>query len=97
VMPFWAALPGYDTIDDEDLVDRQAQGPSTWIQRMDAPRPQPHPRRRLPAARTRRRSHRRCPGRRRPHRQRHPCPPVVDPRRPPEGHEADVATWLGRN
>jgi 4a-hydroxytetrahydrobiopterin dehydratase len=43
VIPFWAALLGYDAVGEpevEDLVDPRRQGPPIWIQRMDAPRPQ---------------------------------------------------------
>lgn len=40
VMPFWAAVLGYDFVGDEDLVDPHLQGPPLWFQQMDAPRPQ---------------------------------------------------------
>ncbi|HTG46601.1 MAG TPA: VOC family protein [Actinomycetota bacterium] len=42
VMPFWAAVLGYDERDDEgeDLIDPRARGPMLWFQQMDEPRPQ---------------------------------------------------------
>jgi 4a-hydroxytetrahydrobiopterin dehydratase len=43
VMPFWAAVLGYERradSPDEDLVDPRWRGPSIWFQGMDAPRPQ---------------------------------------------------------
>jgi 4a-hydroxytetrahydrobiopterin dehydratase len=43
VMPFWAAVLGYERradSPDEDLLDPRWRGPSIWFQRMDAPRPQ---------------------------------------------------------
>jgi hypothetical protein len=42
VMPFWAAVLGYERradSPDEDLVDPRWRGPSIWFQPMDAPRP----------------------------------------------------------
>jgi 4a-hydroxytetrahydrobiopterin dehydratase len=43
VMPFWAAVLGYERRadnPDEDLIDPRWLGPSIWFQNMDAPRPQ---------------------------------------------------------
>ncbi|PZF85913.1 VOC family protein [Jiangella anatolica] len=43
VMPFWAAVLGYERrpdSPDEDLIDPRWRGPSIWFQDMDAPRPQ---------------------------------------------------------
>jgi 4a-hydroxytetrahydrobiopterin dehydratase len=40
VMPFWRAVLGYQQEDDEDLIDRDLEGPPFWFQQMDAPRPQ---------------------------------------------------------
>lgn len=43
VMPFWAAVLGYERRadnPDEDLVDPRWRGPSIWFQDMDGPRPQ---------------------------------------------------------
>jgi 4a-hydroxytetrahydrobiopterin dehydratase len=43
VMPFWAAVLGYERRadnPDEDLIDPRWRGPSIWFQPMDAPRPQ---------------------------------------------------------
>ena len=47
IEPFWRAILGYDTVDDEardfveaDLVDPDGRGPSVWFQQMDEPRPQ---------------------------------------------------------
>ena len=43
VMPFWAAVLGYERradSPDEDLVDPRWRGASIWFQDMDAPRPQ---------------------------------------------------------
>ena len=39
VMPFWAAMLGYETQGDEDLADKIARWPGFWFQDMDAPRP----------------------------------------------------------
>ena len=98
VMPFWAALLGYDVIGGEDLVDPRRQGPSIWIQRMDAPRtqrnrlhvdvsiPPEHAEGRIAAAvaaggRVLNDTH----------------APLWWTLADPEGNEADVATWLGRD
>lgn len=40
VMPFWAAVLGYDQAGEEDVLDPQRRGPGFWFQVMDAPRPQ---------------------------------------------------------
>lgn len=40
VMPFWAAVLGYDQTGDEDLDDPNSRWPSIWFQEMDAPREQ---------------------------------------------------------
>lgn len=40
VLPFWAAVLGYDPFGDEDVVDPLARGPWVTFQQMDAPRPQ---------------------------------------------------------
>lgn len=40
VMPFWAAVLGYDPLGDEDVVDPHRRNPGIWFQDMDAPRPQ---------------------------------------------------------
>jgi 4a-hydroxytetrahydrobiopterin dehydratase len=39
VMPFWAAVLGYEEFTDS-LVDPDFEGPTVWFQQMDAPRPQ---------------------------------------------------------
>jgi 4a-hydroxytetrahydrobiopterin dehydratase len=39
VMPFWAAVLGYERFEDV-LVDPHSEGPTVWFQQMDAPRPQ---------------------------------------------------------
>ena len=39
VVPFWAAVMGYDASDDE-VTDPAGIGPAIWFQQMDAPRPQ---------------------------------------------------------
>jgi 4a-hydroxytetrahydrobiopterin dehydratase len=39
VMPFWAAVLGYERTADV-LVDPHREGPTFWFQQMDAPRPQ---------------------------------------------------------
>lgn len=39
VMPFWAAILGYD-LDDVELTDPDALLPAVWFQQMDEPRPQ---------------------------------------------------------
>jgi 4a-hydroxytetrahydrobiopterin dehydratase len=38
VMPFWAAVLGYDQTGDEDLDDPGSRWPSIWFQQMDLPR-----------------------------------------------------------
>ena len=43
VMPFWAAVLGYERradSPDQDLIDPRWRGPSIWFQHMDPPRPQ---------------------------------------------------------
>jgi 4a-hydroxytetrahydrobiopterin dehydratase len=42
VMPFWAAVLGYQVRADspEDLIDPRSRGATFWFQHMDAPRPQ---------------------------------------------------------
>ena len=39
VMPFWAAILGYEPFTDS-LIDPDFEGPTIWFQQMDAPRPQ---------------------------------------------------------
>lgn len=98
VMPFWRALLGYEPMGSEDLVDPHRRWSPIWFQRMDAPRPQrnrihvdlflPHDQAeaRIAAALA-------AGGRL-----------VSDQHEPawwtladPEGNEADVATWQGRD
>lgn len=97
VRPFWQALLRYEADEEGDLVDPTGRGPRVWFQHMDAPRPQrnrlhvdvsvPHdePEARVAAALD-------AGGRL-----------VDDSFAPawwtladPEGNEADVATWQGR-
>jgi len=40
VRPFWRAVLGYDDTPDGAVVDPLGQGPAVWFQQMDAPRPQ---------------------------------------------------------
>lgn len=40
VKPFWEAVLGYKPNSDDDSVDPFGRGPSFWFQQMDAPRPQ---------------------------------------------------------
>ena len=40
VRPFWEAVLGWDTIAVNDLQDRDRMGPAVWFQQMDEPRPQ---------------------------------------------------------
>jgi 4a-hydroxytetrahydrobiopterin dehydratase len=40
VRPFWRAVLGYQEVGDDDLLDPHRRGPTFWIQKMDAPRPQ---------------------------------------------------------
>lgn len=40
VQPFWAAVLGYQTFGEEDVLDPLRRGPTFWFQQMDAPRPQ---------------------------------------------------------
>lgn len=40
VLPFWAAVLGYEQFGDEDVVDRRSRGPWVTFQQMDEPRPQ---------------------------------------------------------
>ena len=39
IMPFWAAVLGYETLGDT-LIDPDYEGPTVWFQPMDAPRPE---------------------------------------------------------
>jgi len=39
VMPFWRAVLGYKAVGDEDLDDPHGSGPSFWFQEIDAPQP----------------------------------------------------------
>lgn len=98
VQSFWRALLGYREMGAEDLVDPHGRAPSFWFQKMDAPRPQrnrihvdvsvPHDQAeaRVAAAIA-------AGGRL-----------VTDQNAPawwvladPEGNEACVATWMGRD
>lgn len=98
VLPFWRALLGYERTGDEDLVDPRGRWPSIWFQPMDAPRPQrnrvhvdvwvPHDQAEARvaaaiAAGGRLVSDRHAPA----------WWTLADP----EGNEADVATWMGRD
>ena len=40
VKPFWEAVLGYDPHLDDDSVDPHGRGPAFWFQQMDSPRPQ---------------------------------------------------------
>ena len=40
VLPFWAAVLGYIQVSDETIIDPHWLGPSFWFQQMDEPRPQ---------------------------------------------------------
>jgi 4a-hydroxytetrahydrobiopterin dehydratase len=40
VKPFWEAVLGYKPHSDDDCVDPYGRGPAFWFQQMDAPRPQ---------------------------------------------------------
>jgi len=40
VVPFWAAVMGYDVTGDDEVTDPAGIGPAIWFQQMDAPRPQ---------------------------------------------------------
>jgi 4a-hydroxytetrahydrobiopterin dehydratase len=40
VLPFWAAVLGYVQVSDETIIDPHWLGPSFWFQQMDEPRPQ---------------------------------------------------------
>ncbi|MGW5240410.1 VOC family protein [Monashia sp. NPDC004114] len=40
VRPFWEAVLGWDTVAADDLQDRCRLGPAVWFQQMDEPRPQ---------------------------------------------------------
>jgi 4a-hydroxytetrahydrobiopterin dehydratase len=40
VRPFWRAVLGYRDEGPEDLVDPRGKGPALWFQKMDAPRPE---------------------------------------------------------
>ncbi len=98
VKPFWEAVLGYKADDEQDSVDPFGRGPAFWFQQMDAPRPQrnrihvdvtvPHDvaEQRIAAALA-------AGGRL-----------VSDARAPafwiladPEGNEACICTWQGRN
>jgi len=98
VMPFWRAVLGYRQVGDEDLVDPNGRGPSFWFQQMDTPRPQrnrvhvdvsvPHDQAEARVAAAiavggHLVSDRHAPA----------WWTLADP----EGNEADVATWMGRD
>lgn len=38
-MPFWAAVLGYEPVEDDELADPQRLGPRVWFQQLDEPRP----------------------------------------------------------
>lgn len=40
VVPFWAAVMGYDVSGDDEVTDPAGIGPAIWFQQMDEPRPQ---------------------------------------------------------
>ena len=40
VLPFWAAVLGYEDAEEGVLVDPEGRGPMVWFQQMDEPRPQ---------------------------------------------------------
>ena len=41
IVPFWAAVLGYETLGEGDtLIDPDYEGPTVWFQQMDAPRPE---------------------------------------------------------
>ena len=40
VLPFWAAVLGYIQVSDDAIIDPSWVGPGFWFQQMDAPRPQ---------------------------------------------------------
>lgn len=98
VMPFWQAVLGYAPDGEEDLVDPHGRWPGLWFQQMDAPRPQRnrvHVDVRVPhdAAEQRVAAALAAGGRL-----------VSDAHAPawwvladPEGNEACVATWMGRD
>jgi 4a-hydroxytetrahydrobiopterin dehydratase len=98
VMSFWQAVLAYRQVGDAALVDPNGRGPAFWFQQMDVPRPQrnrvhvavsvPHDQAeaRLAAAIAAGGhlvSDRRAPA----------WWTLADP----EGNEADVATWMGRD
>ena len=39
IMPFWAAVLGYEPVEDDELADPQRLGPRVWFQQLDEPRP----------------------------------------------------------
>lgn len=98
VRPFWQAVLGYVVQPDGSLADPYGQGPAVWFQQMDAPRPQrnrihldvsvPHDEadRRVAAAL--------AAGGRLVHDGEAPAFRVLAD---PEGNEACVTTWLGRD
>jgi 4a-hydroxytetrahydrobiopterin dehydratase len=98
VAPFWRAVLGYDAAGAEDVLDPLRRGPTFWFQQMDAPRPQrnrvhvdvsvPHDQAEARvaaaiAAGGHLVSDRHAPA----------WWTLADP----EGNEADVATWMGRD
>ena len=98
LMPFWRAVLGYRQLGDEDLLDPRGRGPSFWFQRMGTARLErnrthvdvsvPHDQAEARvgaavAAGGRIVSDEHAPG----------WWTLADP----EGNEADVATWMGRD
>jgi len=39
VRPFWAAILGYDLLDDADAIDPQRRNPHVWVHELDPPKP----------------------------------------------------------
>jgi 4a-hydroxytetrahydrobiopterin dehydratase len=98
VMPFWRAVLNYREIGAEDLVDPRGRGPSFWFQTMEVPRRQrnrihidisvPHDQAEARVAAALGAGGHLVTDR---------YAPAWWVLADPEGNEADVATWMGRD
>ena len=98
VMQFWRAVLGYEQFGDEDLLDRHWRGPAFWFQKVGAPHPErnrihvdisvPHDQAEARVAAAVAAGGRVVSDR---------FAPAWWTLADPEGNEADIATWMGRD